>query len=190
MTWQIVKLDDVPPTPWRNGGGVTRELLAWPRQDAWDVRISVAEVASDGPFSRFDEVTRWLAILRGAGVRLQRRGGPQRLTPDDPPMWFYGESPVDCELLDGPVRDLNLMVRNAAGRGHMGHFGTGDRIAVAAGEFVAWFATTDACELAGEIEQLGLPPWHLAWQVAKHADHWVVRDGRALWHLGVTAHED
>jgi environmental stress-induced protein Ves len=53
MSWQIVPLEDVSPAPWRNGGGVTRELLAWPTPQDWDWRISVAEVEKNGPFSRF-----------------------------------------------------------------------------------------------------------------------------------------
>ena len=28
--WQQIKLADTPPTLWKNGGGTTRELLAWP----------------------------------------------------------------------------------------------------------------------------------------------------------------
>jgi environmental stress-induced protein Ves len=39
--------------PWKNGGGVTRELLAWPGGGDWQVRISVAEIEADGPFSSF-----------------------------------------------------------------------------------------------------------------------------------------
>ena len=58
------------PVPWRNSGGVTRELLRWPDTDNWLWRISVAEVASDGAFSHFAGVQRWLAILSGTGVRL------------------------------------------------------------------------------------------------------------------------
>ena len=40
--WQVVSLDDVEPKPWRNGGGITRELLAWPHASEWRIRISVA----------------------------------------------------------------------------------------------------------------------------------------------------
>ncbi|MDP3170391.1 MAG: HutD family protein, partial [Polaromonas sp.] len=48
----MIPLEDVAPTPWRNGGGVTRELIAWPTPQDWDWRISVAEIEKDGPFSR------------------------------------------------------------------------------------------------------------------------------------------
>jgi uncharacterized protein len=57
----LVRTADVPAQPWRNGGGVTRTLLARPRGDAWQVRVSVADVAVNGPFSRFPGVERWFA---------------------------------------------------------------------------------------------------------------------------------
>ena len=47
MSWNLVQLADVAPQPWKNGGGTTRELLAWPDAASWRVRLSVAEVAAD-----------------------------------------------------------------------------------------------------------------------------------------------
>ena len=70
MSWNVVRLADVAATPWRNGGGVTRELVAWPPQGEWQWRMSVAEVESSGPFSRFEGVQRWFAVLSGEGVAL------------------------------------------------------------------------------------------------------------------------
>jgi environmental stress-induced protein Ves len=60
-------LDRVAPTPWRNGGGVTRELVVFPVHENWHWRISVAEVTQDGPFSRYEGVQRWFAVLSGGG---------------------------------------------------------------------------------------------------------------------------
>lgn len=117
MSWQLIGLADVLPTPWRNGGGVTRELVAWPNAQDWDWRISVAEVASGGPFSRFEGVRRWLAILAGAGVRLDFLTSSVELTPKSPPLAFHGTDPVDCSLLDGAVSDLNLMLREGSPAG-------------------------------------------------------------------------
>lgn len=70
MTWQLISLADVPPSPWKNGGGVTRELAVWPGAADWRWRLSVAEVASDGPFSNFEGVQRWLAVLSGTRLRV------------------------------------------------------------------------------------------------------------------------
>ena len=54
MSWRTIHLSDRPATPWRNGGGLTRELVASPEQSDWRWRMSVAEVTASGPFSRFD----------------------------------------------------------------------------------------------------------------------------------------
>ena len=69
-----VRVVDTAPQAWRNGGGSTRELLAWPAGADWRVRVSVAEIGADGPFSAFDGVERWFAVLSGAGVVLSRVG--------------------------------------------------------------------------------------------------------------------
>ena len=78
MTPRLVALADTPPVPWRNGGGLTRELLAWPDGGDWAVRVSVAEIEADGPFSTFPGVERWFAVLEGGGVALTIAGTEHR----------------------------------------------------------------------------------------------------------------
>ena len=46
---EIIRFAELKPEPWRNGGGVTRELASHPKaasaQDgAWDWRVSIADV--------------------------------------------------------------------------------------------------------------------------------------------------
>ena len=114
-TSTLLCADDVPPQPWRNGGGRTRELLAWPSAADWALRISLADIDADGPFSRFDAAQRWFTVVDGAGVTLHFGDVPQRLTPRDAPLCFDGALAPMCRLLDGPTRDLNLMTRSGAG---------------------------------------------------------------------------
>ncbi len=115
MTPNLLRWIDAAPQPWRNGGGRTRELLAWPPGEAWRVRVSVADVESDGPFSSYPGVSRWFAVLQGAGVELTVAGQRHRLRRGDPPLVFAGDAAADCHLIDGPTRDLNLMLRAASG---------------------------------------------------------------------------
>lgn len=112
---RTIALDGVPCTPWRNGGGVTRELLAWPSPSDWRVRISVADIAADGPFSAFPGVQRWFTLLSGAGVVLHLGGQPRALRLGDAPLGFDGAQAPGCRLIDGPVRDLNLMCQGGTG---------------------------------------------------------------------------
>jgi len=104
--------------PWKNGGGVTREIAAWPEgagMDDFAWRVSLAEVGADGPFSAFPDVDRTLTLVEGAGMDLtvdgERRPVNTRYTPRD----FRGDVTTDCRLLDGPVVNLNVMWRRGAG---------------------------------------------------------------------------
>lgn len=112
----IVHANDTPPQPWRNGGGQTRELLAWPPGTGWQVRISRADIEADGPFSAFPDVQRWFVVLEGAGVALHFADGQKILHRGDAAFEFDGAAAPLCTLLDGPTQDLNLMVRNGQGR--------------------------------------------------------------------------
>ena len=58
MSWQLVQLAQVPPAPWHNGGGVTRELLAWPPPDTLAWRI----LDSDGLVQLAGDDALWMEI--------------------------------------------------------------------------------------------------------------------------------
>ena len=124
MSWSVVACDEVAAQPWRNGGGVTRELLAWPTASEWTVRLSVADITRDGPFSAFAGIDRCFAVLTGAGAWL---GEPaQRLDRDGAVVTFAGESAPDCRLVNGATRDLNLMVRRGAASGSLRRLPAGE----------------------------------------------------------------
>jgi hypothetical protein len=115
MTVLLVHADAVSPQAWKNGGGHTRELLAWPSPDDWQVRVSLADIDADGPFSAFPGVERWFAVVDGAGVELRFGDNVRRVTPHDAPLRFEGGAAPQCRLIDGKTRDLNLMLRNVRG---------------------------------------------------------------------------
>jgi len=110
MNWQVVHLQDVAPTAWRNGGGTTRELVALPDAQDWRWRASVAEVTQSGPFSSFEGVQRWFAVLDGDGVCLTLDGHAHMLRKSDQPLKFDGAALTSCTLLGGATQDFNLMV--------------------------------------------------------------------------------
>lgn len=113
---ELVRFDQLPPERWRNDGGWTREVARSGDGDDWMWRMSIAEVESDGPFSRFEGIDREIVLLSGAGMTLDfGEGMAIDLTPASPNWRFAGEMPVDCRLLSGPTRDFNLMWR----RGHV-----------------------------------------------------------------------
>ena len=101
--------------PWKNGGGETTEIASSPESaglDAFDWRVSMATVTSDGPFSRFAGIDRTLMVLEGDGLALRVDGRvTARLTPASPPLPFPGDVATQATLLGGPILDLNVMTR-------------------------------------------------------------------------------
>lgn len=164
MSWQFVDTAQVPPSAWRNGGGVTRELAAWPGPQDWSWRISVAEVTASGPFSRFEGVQRWFAVLDGDGVRLQLCGGENVLTPASEPFCFDGAQAVDCRLLGRATRDLNLMVRSDSMRSRMSRSKGSRRLVAPAAGVIAVYAAAGPVTLACGNETLEVPADSLAWR--------------------------
>jgi environmental stress-induced protein Ves len=106
--------------PWKNGGGHTAEIAAeppgaGPGSFVW--RVSVAEIAQDGPFSAFPGIDRTLVLLSGHGMRLAIAGEAVDLHMPYEPVSFAGEAPIECVLTQGPTRDFNLMVRRDVASG-------------------------------------------------------------------------
>jgi hypothetical protein len=114
-TLQVIRRASFKAVPWKNGGGITHEALRVPESgDPFRWRVSVAEVETSGPFSDFAPYRRYMTLLEGAGIELRFGDGtsktlrrPGELTEFDGAMSTYGE------LIDGPCRDLNLIVSKA-----------------------------------------------------------------------------
>lgn len=107
--------------PWKNGGGETVEVIVHPEGASlsdFGWRVSMATVASDGPFSVFPGIDRTLAVLSGEGMELSIEGlGDRLLTPASAPLPFPADAPTTARLTHGPITDLNVMTR----RGVFGH---------------------------------------------------------------------
>jgi environmental stress-induced protein Ves len=106
----IMAAKDRQAQPWKNGGGITRPVMSVPgRTLEFSWRISLADVAVPGPFSRFTGISRLMGILEGR-LRLEVDGvPPQELAPGEPAFAFPGDAPAFGTPLDGMVRDINLM---------------------------------------------------------------------------------
>ena len=100
--------------PWKNGGGLTCEIDAWPPGsglDGFDWRLSLAVVEAAGPFSRFVEIDRLMLVLDGA-LELEIAGaGRVRADSASEALAFPGEAATVALAPSAPVSDVNLMVR-------------------------------------------------------------------------------
>ena len=105
---------DYQVMPWKNGLGLTVELAVYPPGaglENFDWRISMADMAADGDFSLFPGYDRTLMLAMGRGIELDfaAASAPQRLRRPGEAVQFSGDWPAYCHLLDGPVRDFNVM---------------------------------------------------------------------------------
>jgi uncharacterized protein len=108
--------------PWKNGGGLTREIAAHPPGsdlDSFDWRLSIAEVRTAGAFSSFPGIDRHMALLAGRLSLSIAAAAPVVLSAESAPLSFAGDVAVHAEPLAGTVTDLNLMVRRERARGRL-----------------------------------------------------------------------
>ena len=100
---RLYRAQDYPRMPWRNGGGTTQEVAcnAGGSSAAFTWRLSIAEVAQDGGFSAFNGLQRVITVLEGGGIALTVDGRAQAP--------LRARQAYDCRLLDGPIRDFNLI---------------------------------------------------------------------------------
>ena len=118
MTGRVLHSSDYQRMPWKNGGGTTTEIWKAASADGemlW--RLSIADVASDGPFSAFPGIDRFIMVIEGKGMELTVDGRSQRLDDLFQPFAFSGDAKTDCRLVAGPIRDFNLMVARSYGSG-------------------------------------------------------------------------
>lgn len=117
MAIRLLRAADRAAVPWKNGGGITREVAVFPpgagmADFGW--RVSIADIAAAGPFSRFDGIDRILTVLQGR-LQLAVAGQPQAilLGPGEQ-LAFAGDVAVTGTPIGTVVRDLNVMVRRGS----------------------------------------------------------------------------
>ncbi|MDL5037051.1 HutD family protein [Comamonas resistens] len=113
---QRFDLNQIAPSPWKNGGGSTREIVCFPPgagMDSFAWRISVAMISQAGPFSAFPGIDRQIMLLDGDGVQLvsAAAGIDHALQQRWQPFAFSGDVALDCSLLGGTSTDFNVMTR-------------------------------------------------------------------------------
>ncbi|MEU0782279.1 HutD family protein [Streptomyces sp. NPDC006173] len=139
--------------PWKNGGGVTREIVVHPEGAdmagfAW--RVSLADVGADGPFSSFAGVDRILTMVEGTGMDLTVGDEHRLVDTRYVPRRFPGDLPTGCRLLGGPVVNLNVMWnRDGSPVPVVDVVFPGDGVSVAPGPAVLVVALGGSAQLGG-----------------------------------------
>jgi uncharacterized protein len=111
---RVVPANEYVRVRWSNGLGWTREIARGPEGDAWDWRLSIAEIERDAAFSRFEGIEREMVLVEGNGLRLRfGNGRVDELLPPHAGVRFPGEAQVQGEPLEGRATAFNLMWRRA-----------------------------------------------------------------------------
>nr|WP_243853547.1 HutD family protein [Sphingopyxis panaciterrae] len=136
--------------PWRNGGGVTRDVAVFPPgagdgDFVW--RASIATIDTAGPFSAFPGVDRLLLPLAGALSLTIDRDSARRLQPGDPAFAFPGEAAVTGAPVGGACTVLNIMARRGLVRTQVEH---GTQIRASADHMLLLATEQTAVCLGGE----------------------------------------
>jgi environmental stress-induced protein Ves len=112
--FRVIRATDRKVTPWKNGQGWTAEVVVFPAGatlETFDWRISFAGTNASGPFSIFPGVDRTLAVLEGR-IELSIEGrAPIEMSASSLPVSFPGDVATSARLIEGPLRDLNVMTR-------------------------------------------------------------------------------
>lgn len=116
---KIQRSDEHVAMPWANGRGTSYEIAS-DRNEAgeWTWRLAMAPVHEDGPFSRIECVNRFLAVIEGAGMTLLVDRKKLQCQPFQV-VQFRGEAVTEAVLLNGPILDINLMIRRNDATGSM-----------------------------------------------------------------------
>lgn len=117
---------------WKNGGGRTQEVAAWPPRTtlgdpAIQWRLARAECSRPGPFSPFPGYDRLLMPLEGTMVLMHGAVAPARRLRRAECTSFAGEWPTEVALPNGPALDLNLLLARDHWRGSLSWLPLGGR---------------------------------------------------------------
>jgi environmental stress-induced protein Ves len=113
-SFAVLRAAERAAVPWKNGGGLTREVAVHPAASdfaTFDWRVSIAEIAVPGPFSVFPDIDRHMVVLSGRLTLAIDGAAPLTLTPESPAVAFAGDVAAFAEPHGGPVVDLNVMTR-------------------------------------------------------------------------------
>lgn len=108
---QVLTEQDYKKMPWKNGQGFTLEVARSHGEglNDFDWRISIADVKAAGAFSFFPNMQRIIGVLEGAGLTLQVDKKAPITLQQKQFFAFHGGSEVYAKLVDGAIRDFNLI---------------------------------------------------------------------------------
>lgn len=163
---RVIGPSDYRRVKWKNGGGVTQDVLLLPdgaTHEDFDIRISLAPIVEEGPFSSFPGIDRHITRLSPTPLALAFANGTKELARLEP-LYFDSVLQPRSVLAEGPAWVINVMTRR--GRWHAqvmpATAGHGPLLAAPEGGLVVLHAVTGT------------------WQIGDAAGSVLVRPGETL----------
>jgi environmental stress-induced protein Ves len=157
----LLRAADRRAAPWKNGGGVTHEVAAFPPGSGMEDflwRVSIAEVRVAGPFSSFPGIDRTLAVLEGR-LELAIDGAPPLvLSGETDPVAFAGEANVVGEPVGSAAIDLNVMTRRDGFRATIARYSAAALVTAPTPAAISLLVVTDHCVLDVGGERFAMEP--------------------------------
>ncbi|MFD2140884.1 HutD family protein [Ancylobacter oerskovii] len=113
MSLKVLTMSDYAVTPWKNGGGITRDVFLFPEgatHESFDIRLSLAPIVTEGAFSSFPGIDRHITRLSAASLGLAF-GTETRELKRLEPLYFDSVLQPRSVLAEGPAQVLNVMTR-------------------------------------------------------------------------------
>ena len=110
-----INVSNVPSVAWKNGGGSTKEIAAFPLNadlDDFVWRVSVAEIKQPSAYSLFPQIDRTQVLISGLSLNLLNNVGLTKRLLAYEPFSFAGEQNWLAEP-EGVCQMLNVMTSRA-----------------------------------------------------------------------------
>ena len=114
MSAKLLRHDTYNRKPWNNGGGMTQDVWLWPEaapQDRFDIRLSLASIDTDGPFSSFPGIDRTITLVGGAPFVLEFGDSRAQHMEFLQPFRFDSVQTPSSRLNEGAANAFNVMTR-------------------------------------------------------------------------------
>ncbi len=143
-----INVRNLPSAPWRNGGGSTKEIAAFPLNAGLDDflwRLSVAEIKQPSAYSLFPEIDRTQILIAGDRLTLRNQNGQSKRLLAYEPFSFAGEQAWfaepedDCQMLNVMTSRTKVLSELEIIRGNLNCVGDGRHpvMMVVKGEYVS-----------------------------------------------------
>lgn len=142
---EILRVDRLPSTPWKNRLGTTRAIAAAPPGadfDSADWRVDLSDIRGPADFSRLPGIDRLLMPL-ATGLRLGFEGAPPAAVEIFQPLAFDGAAQAACDVAPeaaGGLSVVNLLLRRGRHTGRLAAFPGSGRLHAPGGAVVLYAA--------------------------------------------------